>query len=81
VVDPALIVALGATAGQALFGSRFRVGASRGQLLDYAGRPLIATIHPSAVLRARDDSERGAQYAGFVADLRLAADVLDRENR
>jgi DNA polymerase len=81
VVDPAVIVALGATAGQALFGSRFRVGESRGQVLDYEGRPLVATIHPSAVLRARKPSDRDAQYAGFVADLQIAVDVLDKENR
>jgi DNA polymerase len=81
VVDPAVIVALGATAGQALFGSRFRVGESRGQVLDYEGRPLVATIHPSAVLRAREPSDRDAQYAGFVADLQIAVDVLDKENR
>jgi uracil-DNA glycosylase family protein len=79
-VDPAVIVALGATAGQALFGSRFRVGASRSQVLDFNGRPLVATIHPSAVLRAREPAERDAQYAGFVADLRLAVDVMEKEN-
>ncbi|MCA1842291.1 MAG: UdgX family uracil-DNA binding protein [Actinobacteria bacterium] len=81
VVDPTVIVALGATAGQALFGSRFRVGESRGQVLDYEGRPLIATIHPSAVLRAREAADRDAQYAGFVADLQLAVDAMDKENR
>jgi uracil-DNA glycosylase len=80
VVDPAVIVALGATAGQALFGSRFRVGESRGQVLDFDGHPLVATIHPSAVLRAREPAERDAQYAGFVADLRLAVDVMEKEN-
>jgi uracil-DNA glycosylase len=81
VVDPAVIVALGATAGQALFGSRFRVGESRGQVLDFDGHPLVATIHPSAVLRAREPAERDAQYAGFVADLRLAVDVMEKENQ
>src|ERR671914_442310 len=53
-VDPAVIVMLGATAGQALFGSKFRVGAARGQVLDLDGRPVVATIHPSAGLRARE---------------------------
>lgn len=39
---------MGATAGQALFGSKFRVGAARGEVLDFDGRAVIATIHPSA---------------------------------
>jgi DNA polymerase len=74
-VDPDVIVVLGATAGQALFGSRFRVGAARGQVLDLDGRPVIATIHPSAVLRGQEPSDRDEQYAGLVADLRRAAEL------
>ena len=77
-VDPAVVVALGATAGQALFGSKFRVGAARGQVLDLDGRAVIATIHPSAVLRVQEPADRDEQYAGLVADLRRAAD-LDRQ--
>ena len=75
-VDPAVIVALGATAGQALFGSRFRVGVARGEVLDLDGRPVIATIHPSAVLRVREPADRDEQYAGLVADLRRAAELV-----
>jgi uracil-DNA glycosylase len=71
-VDPAVIVVLGATAGQALFGSRFRVGAARGQVLDLEGRAVIATIHPSAIVRVQEPGDREAQYAGLVADLRRA---------
>ena len=74
-VDPAVIVALGATAGQALFGSRFRVGAARGQALDLDGRAVVATIHPSAVLRVQEPADRAEQYAGLVADLRRAAEL------
>jgi DNA polymerase len=74
-VDPAVIVALGATAGQALFGSRFRVGAARGQVLELDGRVVVATIHPSAVLRVREPADRDEQYAGLVADLKRAADL------
>jgi DNA polymerase len=74
-VDPAVVVALGATAGQALFGSRFRVGTARGQILDLEGRGVIATIHPSAVLRVREPADRDEQYAGLVADLRRAAEL------
>jgi DNA polymerase len=78
VVDPDVIVVLGATAGQALFGSRFRVGSARGEVLDFEGRAAIATIHPSAVLRAREPADREAQYAGLVDDLRRAVELADR---
>jgi DNA polymerase len=76
-VDPEVVVVLGATAGQALFGSRFRVGAARGQVLEFEGRPTIATIHPSAVLRVQEAADRDEQYAGLVADLRRAAALTD----
>ena len=74
-VDPAVVVVLGATAGQTLFGSRFRVGTARGRVLDLDGRAAVATIHPTAVLRTKEPADRDEQYAGLVADLRLAVDV------
>jgi uracil-DNA glycosylase len=80
-VDPAVIVVLGGTAGQALFGSKFRVGAARGEVLDFDGRAVVATIHPSAVLRVREPADRDEQYAGLVADLRRAVEVSEEENR
>jgi DNA polymerase len=80
-VDPAVVVIMGATAGQALFGSKFRVGAARGQVLDLEGRAAIATIHPSAVLRVQEPADRDEQYAGLVADLRRALEVSEKENR
>jgi uracil-DNA glycosylase family protein len=73
-VHPELIVCLGATAAQALLGRAFRVTKERGQVLDSGLGPTLATIHPSAVLRAPD--ERDEMYAGFVADLRAAAEWL-----
>jgi DNA polymerase len=87
VLRPRVVVALGATAAQALAGSAFRVTRSRGQLLgwpDAAQHPedfpvldpparFLATIHPSAVLRSDD---RDAAYAGFAADLAVAAAAL-----
>jgi DNA polymerase len=76
-VDPAVVVVLGATAGQALFGSRFRVGTARGQVLDLDGRAAVATIHPSAVLRTKEPADRDEQYAGLVADLRRAVEIAD----
>ncbi len=69
----AVVVALGATAGQSLFGPKFRVGASRGVELELDGRPVVATIHPSAVLRARSSEDRAESYQGLVEDLRRAA--------
>lgn len=79
-IDPAVVVVLGATAGQALFGSRFRVGTARGQVLDLDGRAVIATIHPSAVLRVQEAADREQQYSGLVADLRRAHE-LSKEDR
>ncbi|MFG2027456.1 UdgX family uracil-DNA binding protein [Streptomyces sp. NPDC048825] len=78
VVDPELIVILGATAGKALLGSSFRVTQQRGTLLEEEihGRQtrVVATIHPSAALRADD---REAVYQGLVSDLKVAARALD----
>ena len=75
VVRPAVIVALGATAGQALFGASYRVGPSRNAALDVDGIPVIATIHPSAILRATAGPDREAAYAVLVADLVCARDI------
>ncbi len=78
-VRPELVVALGATAAQSLFGPDFRVSSRRGELLELPGvadPPLaVATVHPSAVLRARD-SDRERAYADLVADLVTAAEAL-----
>lgn len=72
--QPRLIVCLGATAAQALLGASFRVTRERGRVLESDLGPVLATIHPSAVLRAPDD--RDAVYDGLVADLRAAAALL-----
>lgn len=73
---PALIVLLGAVAGRALLGPSFRVTKSRGVLMPWPqdeSVQVLATLHPSAVLRADD---RDTAYAGLVADLRVAAAAL-----
>ena len=76
-VDPEVIVCLGATAAKALLGAAVRVTKDRGALMEretsVGPRQFLVTIHPSAVLRADD---RDAAYAGLVADLRVAASVL-----
>jgi DNA polymerase len=71
-VRPELIVCLGATAAQALLGRSFRVTRQHGEVLDSDLGPTLATVHPSAILRAPDDA-RDTAYDGFVADLRAAA--------
>jgi uracil-DNA glycosylase family protein len=74
VVKPRVLVALGATAAQALLGRQFRVTKQRGELVDSPLAEFVtATIHPSAILRAED---RDAEYAGFVADLEKVARLL-----
>ncbi len=87
-VAPEIVVALRATAAQALFGSAFRVTKQRGELVDWppgAGpystsavpvTAAIATIHPSAVLRSRTAEERDTAFAGLVLDLRVVAAAL-----
>lgn len=73
VVKPKALVALGATAAQDLFGRSFRVTKQRGEALDFPFAPLVmATIHPSAILRA-DDDQRGEEYRRFVEDLEALA--------
>jgi len=77
-VRPQVLVLLGATAAQALLGTQFRISRERGRPLDSdLARTVIATAHPSAVLRA--ESRREAAYAALVDDLRVAhAAVSDR---
>lgn len=74
VVRPRLVVALGAIAAQALLGSTFRLTRHRGELLSSPLAPrVMATIHPSAILRAPDDDARHAELTRFIADLKAAA--------
>ena len=76
VVKPRVLVCLGATAAQALLGRQFRVTRQRGQLIaSPLAEHVTATIHPSAILRARDD-QREAEYAAFVDDLRAVATLV-----
>jgi DNA polymerase len=71
VVRPRLLVTLGATAAKALLGTSFRLTRHRGEVLEYEGLPLVATLHPSAVLRG--PQERQAEMLEeLVADLKLA---------
>jgi uracil-DNA glycosylase len=77
VVKPDVLVCLGATAAQSLLGKQFRVTKERGRWLESELAPHVtATIHPSAILRQRDDESRRREMDAFVADLKLAASVL-----
>jgi DNA polymerase len=71
---PRLIVLLGATAAQSVMGPAFRVSKQRGEVLGSPfGVPVVATVHPSSILRAADDASREAAMASFIGDLRVAA--------
>jgi len=79
VVKPHLLVLLGATAAQALLGRDFRVSVQRGQLIERPGLPpMMATVHPSSILRAPDDETRELEMRAFVQDLKRVAQHLQR---
>jgi DNA polymerase len=78
-VEPRVLVLLGATAAQALLGASFRVTRERGRPIDGTGfaEHVVATVHPSAIVRIRDRAERAEAERGLAADLRLAAGLVD----
>ena len=79
VVKPTALLLLGATAAKALLGQEFKLTASRGRPIDSElAEIVVATIHPSAILRARDDASRQAQRDSFTADLGAVAESLAR---
>ncbi len=72
-VKPKLLLCLGSTAGQAIFGPSFRVTRERGKVLSSKIAPkVVATVHPSSLLRQPDEESRRREYKNFVADLRVA---------
>ena len=73
-IKPAVLVLLGATAAQALLGREFRVSQQRGQFIERPGLPMMmATVHPSSILRAPDDETRELEREAFVRDLKRLA--------
>jgi DNA polymerase len=77
-VQPKIIVCLGATAAQSLLGRAFRVTQHRGELLASELAPFVmATVHPSSILRAPDEETRHAELKMFIADLKKAARHLE----
>jgi uracil-DNA glycosylase family protein len=80
VLEPKVVVCLGATAAQALLGRQFRVTRDRGRFVPSDLVPhVLATIHPSAILRAPDEETRNTEMRAFVADLRVVATGLKGE--
>jgi uracil-DNA glycosylase family protein len=76
-VKPRAVMALGATAAQAMFGRSFRVTRERGRPVDSDLAPVaMATVHPSSVLRAPDEESRRGERAALVSDLRALAREL-----
>ncbi len=76
-VHPRLIVCLGATAAQALLGPAFRVSRERGKPTRIPGYPpIVATVHPSSILRAKSDEDRENEERHFVEDLAVAAKAI-----
>jgi probable DNA metabolism protein len=73
-VDPKLVVALGATAARSLTGKPVKIARHRGQILSGAdGRSILITVHPSFLLRIPDEQGRQVEQAKFVRDLQLAS--------
>jgi probable DNA metabolism protein len=71
-VNPAIVVALGATAAQAVFGRAMAIGVNRGKIRTFGERLALITIHPSFLLRLPDEEAKRREYGAFVADLALA---------
>ena len=79
IIKPELVVALGATALRSLTGRPTAIVKLRGRAVPLAdGTPLVATIHPSYLLRIQDDNDKAAEYGRFVNDLRLCAKLLEK---
>jgi uracil-DNA glycosylase len=77
IVQPAVIVALGATAARSLLGRVMTITKLRAETLQLAdGTRLVVTIHPSALLRTQDEADKRAAYAAFVGDLKVVAGLV-----
>ena len=80
IVKPKLVVAMGATAAQTIFGPSFRVTRERGKVLSSKLAPrVLATVHPSSLLRQPDEASRQREYKLFVTDLRAALRAASEE--
>jgi DNA polymerase len=74
-LQPEMVVALGATAARAVFGREMAIQRNRGRIIPLGNGPrALITVHPSFLLRLPDEASRGAEYRRFVADLALVAE-------
>jgi uracil-DNA glycosylase len=81
VLKPRVLVCLGATAAQALLGKDFRVSRQRGQILESPlADKVIATVHPSSILRAPDEATRHTEMTRFIEDLKAVAKVINERS-
>lgn len=81
-IQPDVLVCLGATAARAALGHTVTIAGARGRVLvSSSGNPTVVTVHPSAILRTRDSTDRQAMMRQFVADLRRAARVAGKTVR
>jgi DNA polymerase len=81
-IQPKLVVALGATAAQSVFGKLTPINKNRGRVIELAdGVHVLVTVHPSYLLRLPDEDSRHREYARFVADLKIAARYLKEHAR
>jgi uracil-DNA glycosylase len=81
-IKPDLVVAMGATAAQCVFGKITPINRNRGRLIDLAdGIKALVTVHPSYLLRLPDEDAKVREYQRFVDDLRIAADLLRKSAR
>ena len=81
-IQPDVLVCLGATAARAALGRAVTIAWARGRVLvSSSGNPTVVTVHPSAILRTRNSTERDAMMRQFVADLRQAARVAGKTLR
>jgi len=77
-----LVVAMGATAAQSVFGKITPINRNRGRLIDLdEGIKVLVTVHPSYLLRMPDEDARAREYQRFVSDLKIAAELLRKSAR
>ncbi len=81
IVQPRLIVCLGATAAQSVIGPHHRLLEQRGRFFPHPSAEVTATVHPSAILRSPDPAQRQLDYQAFVKDLAAARERLKRKGK
>ena len=80
VTKPEVVVCLGATAAQSLLGTKFKVTERRGEVMPSTLAPfIVATVHPSSILRAPDEEARQEAMTAFVDDIKIIAGVLRKK--